>query len=317
MLTLLAALLSLSNVPTLTEGDRLRILEAQRLASLYRASVWPGWDRTGMPILLVTDSIEFLVSHPRPPAEFNPAGTDPQLGPIFTRKRVLPKGLQATWPNFAGSPTMIMGTAANTGVSSNGWAVTALHENFHEWQYGQPGYIEGVAALDLSGGDETGMWMLNFPFRYDSAEVRSKANALKKALLEFVNDSTDHSGRAAAACTAWKDLARIMTPAEERYLQFQFWQEGVARYAEIEVARAAAKDSSRRSVFASAADAEPYSVTHAQLERALRKELATDFGEMDRVNVYAMGAAIARILDKARPGWKEVYAKERFRFTPC
>lgn len=317
MLTLLVALVSLTDVPTLTEGDRLRIIEAQRLALLYRAPVWPGWERTGMPILLVTDTVEFLVSHPSPPAEFSASGTDPRLGAIFTRKRVLPRGLQATWPNFGGSPVMIMGTADQTGLSSNRWAVTALHEHFHEWQYGQPGYIEGVAALDLSGGDETGMWMLNFPFRYDSADVRAKGNALKAALLAFVNDSSATASRATAACTAWKEFDGVLTPAESRYIQFQFWQEGVARFVEVGIARAAAKDSTRQSVFTSTPGAESYMETWSRLERELRSQLATDFGEMGRVNVYAMGAAIARILDQSSPDWRARYEQERFKLTPC
>ncbi len=317
MLTLLLALVSLTDPPALAPGDRLHLLEAQRLASLYRASVWPGWEGTAMPILLVTDSIEFLVSHPNPPSEFTAAGTDPHLGAIFTRKRVLPTGLQATWPSFAGSPTMIMGTAGNTGLSPTQWAVTVLHENFHEWQYGQPGYIEGVAALDLSGGDESGMWMLNFPFRYDSAEVRSRANTLKAALLAFVNDSSRSPARVTEACSAWKNLASVLTPAESRYLQFQFWQEGVARYVEIEVAHAAANDRAATSLLDSATGGVRYDSTLARLEKSLRGELATDFGELDRVNVYAMGAAIARILDASGANWRERYAKDRFRLTPC
>ena len=49
--------------------------------------------------------------------------------------------------------------------------LTVLHEHFHQLQQSQPGYFQGVEALGLSGGDQTGMWMLNYPFPYKTPAV--------------------------------------------------------------------------------------------------------------------------------------------------
>jgi len=39
-----------------------------------------------------------------------------------------------------------------------------MHEHFHQLQNGQPRYFQAVQDLGLSHGDNTGMWMLNYPF---------------------------------------------------------------------------------------------------------------------------------------------------------
>ena len=44
--------------------DRVRLVEALRLADKLGDDVWPGWGRTAFPVLLVTDSVEFLIGHP-------------------------------------------------------------------------------------------------------------------------------------------------------------------------------------------------------------------------------------------------------------
>jgi hypothetical protein len=57
----------------LPHPDRLRLAEAMRLADVVCETLWPGWGRTALPVLLVTDSAEFLVGHPRPSGDLLPA----------------------------------------------------------------------------------------------------------------------------------------------------------------------------------------------------------------------------------------------------
>ena len=73
------------SAPRLSEPDRVRLAEAFRLAERVRAEVWPGWERTPMAVLLVADSTEYLVGHPRPTSEFAPLGRDSVLGPRGSR----------------------------------------------------------------------------------------------------------------------------------------------------------------------------------------------------------------------------------------
>lgn len=268
-----------------------------------------------MPLLLVTDAIEFLIDGLKPDTSFSPAtARQPSGDVVFVRSRRLNPGLLATFPWFAGGPTIVIGQAGRTGKTSGEWAITVMHEHFHQFQYGRPGYLEGVRALDLSGGDETGMWMLDFPFPYDSAPVASRADTLKEALLAFVNDPSPVASHTRAVCQAMNTLHGKLTPAEQRYLQFQLWQEGVPRYIELEVAdAAAASDVSPAPAFQALPDAAPYSTVAASLHRGLRNELSTPFSELDRVGFYAMGATLALLLDRVSPDWKRGYPDAGFR----
>ena len=148
-------LLAALAIPTLAEGqtaprlswpDRLRLAEAFRLAERVRSEVWPGWQRTAMAVLLVTDSTEFLVGHPRPTSEFAPLGQDSVLGhEVRARPRRFPPTLLATFPAVGGIATIVVGTAERTGKSSTAWVLTLLHEHFHQWQTSLPDYYHGPA----------------------------------------------------------------------------------------------------------------------------------------------------------------------------
>src|SRR5262245_10423239 len=57
--------------PSIPEPDRIRIAEAFRLARSLGDEIWPGWRDAPFAVLLVAGDQEFLVGHPRPPADFS------------------------------------------------------------------------------------------------------------------------------------------------------------------------------------------------------------------------------------------------------
>ena len=66
--------------------DFLRLAEAFRLARTVHASMWPGWEATPFPVLLVAPEREFLVGFPRTPPGFTDGGYSGILQtPIRTR----------------------------------------------------------------------------------------------------------------------------------------------------------------------------------------------------------------------------------------
>jgi hypothetical protein len=75
-------------------ADQVRIAEARRLARELADQVWPGLAGTPMPVLLVTDSAEFLIR--RSPDR-----------PDWSRPRTLPPTLVATFP-VDGAPTIVV-----------------------------------------------------------------------------------------------------------------------------------------------------------------------------------------------------------------
>jgi hypothetical protein len=290
----------------LPDADRARLVEAARFAGLVRSEVWPGWERTAMPVLLVTDSLEYLVGVAGPAAGFA-AGADTLMGSaVRTRLRQFPPTLLATFPAVGGTNTIVVGPPERTGKTPAAWIVTLLHEHFHQWQYTQPDYHTGVERLDLARGDSTAQWMLDYPFPYDDARVgaslRQLGRSLAAALVAPVARRANALEPAKAAITT---LRSALTPPDRRYLEFQLWQEGVARYIEYAVMDAAATlgDSSYSSMAASA-------------RRALVRELGTLDPKRDRrVTFYPIGAAIALVLEDTRPNWKRAYAEHPFMLT--
>jgi hypothetical protein len=299
--------------PQLPRLDRVRLAEAFRLADGVREEVWPGWGRTPFGVLLVTDSIEFLIGHSRPSADFARQGYDSLLKrEVWTRPRRFPPTLLATFPAVSGIPTIVVGSSERTGKSSTAWVLTLLHEHFHQWQYLQPGYHASVARLDLAHGDSTGQWMLDYAFPYDSAPVQQAVRRLASALGQAL-DAKPTAGALQAVVDARDTLRSRLSPADYRYFEFQLWQEGVARFIEYAVARAGAASGQSATAFRRLPDYEAYSGATEGARRSLRRELdQLALGRQRRVAFYPLGAAIALLLEQTRPGWKRTYAARPF-----
>lgn len=303
--TLAPPALARAQVERIPEADRARLAEAFRLAERVRPAVWPGWERTPMAVLLVLDSAEYLVGHPRPSAEFIALGRDSLLGrEVLRRPRQFPPTLLATFPAAGGVPTIVVGSADRTGRSSTEWVLTLLHEHFHQWQNSLPGYYDRAAALGLARGDTTGQWMLDYPFPYDSAPVERAARTLTTALA---------SGRPTAVARERERLRRLLSPDDYRYLEFQLWQEGVPRWIELASAEAAARAGKPLPEFRALPDYEPYELVgnglRARHERDIRE---LDLSVRRRVAFYPLGAAVALLLERHVPGWREAYERQPF-----
>lgn len=313
---------------SLPAADRVRLAEAFALAAAVGDRVWPAWSRAPFAVLLVTPEHEFLLRHPRPSTDFRRIGYDGLLGSeVHTRRRIFPTGLLATFPAVGGVPTIVIGQPASTGLTSTRWVLTVLHEHFHQLQYAQPGYHSGVAALDLARGDTTGMWMLNFAFPYDTVAVQLGFADFTRALAAALEPqapsaATDASGgrlpRARVVAAARRRLGAVLPAADDRYLAFQMWQEGGARYTELRVARLAAEAGYvPGGAFRALADYTAYAAAAAAIERGIRTELRTAaLGSARRVAFYPAGAATALVLDVAAPGWQASYFARPFALEP-
>jgi hypothetical protein len=295
--------------------DRVWLAEAMRLAEDLRDDVWPGWERTTLKVLLVTDSTEFLVGHPHPSADFAWRGYDTLLKhDVWTRPRQFSLALLATFPAVSGVPTIVIGSAEHTSKSSTAWVLTLLHEHFHQWQYSQPGYYAGVAQLDLAHDDTTGQWMLDYAFPYDSVPVQHAMRRLAAALAQALDAPPTAKAKALKAAVGARETLRgCLTAADYRYFEFQLWQEGVARFVEYAAARAAAESGGPSAAFRSLPDYEPYSRAAVAAHRSLRRELEQlALGRQGRVAFYSLGAAMALLLEETRPDWKRAYADRPF-----
>jgi hypothetical protein len=302
---------SSSSSAMMPADDRIRLAEAFRLAAAAGDEVWPAWTSAPFAVLLVTADREYLVRHSRPSADFRRVGYDSLLASdVYTRARVNSPNFLATFPAVGGISTIVVGQPAATHKSSTAWVLTILHEHFHQLQHSRPDYFPGVDALGLARGDQTGMWMLNYAFPYDSAKVQSGFASLMAA-LDGALDSTSATRGAAhwrAVTDARRRLHELLPADDDRYLAFQMWQEGVARYTELTMARWAAERYTPSDAFRALPDYTSYADAAHELERSLRGELRNDLLARDRrVVFYPTGAATALLLDGLAPGWRARY----------
>ena len=312
-----------TQLPPLPVDDRIRLAEARRLATAIQDSVWPGWHAAPFAVLLVTDSVEYLLWHPRPSTDFQSLGYDSLLATdVLARPRTYAPTFLATFPAVGGVVTIVVGEPGRTGKSSTTWVLTLLHEHFHQLQMSRPGYFAAVDSLKLSHGDQTGMWMLNYPFPYDSASIQRYFTALAQTFLRTaLADSGARGAPGADALRVYGAVRRALTvelaPADLRYLDFQLWQEGVARYTEYASARVAARSYTPSAAFA----ALPDFVSYGDAARALREQIVRELGTLDlgvkkRATFYPIGAARALLLDRTTPGWKTSYFASPFTLDP-
>jgi hypothetical protein len=304
---------SLQAQATLSTDDRTRIAEAFQLADAVGDKIWPEWTSAPFAILLVTPEREFLLRHPRPTSDFTSIGYDSLLKTdVLVRPRQFPPTLLATFPAVGGLPTIVVGQpAATERKNSTEWVVTLLHEHFHQLQTSRPGYFARVDSLGLARGDKTGMWMLNYAFPYDSARVRTRFATLTQRLdsaLAISADDQRAAARWAAVRIARSGLQSELTPDDDRYLAFQMWQEGVARYTELAVARFAATHYTPTTAFAALPDFVPYATVADRIDSGVRAGLrGSSLERGNRVAFYPAGAAFALMLDRMVPEWRTHY----------
>jgi hypothetical protein len=291
--------------PRLPKDDATRVKEFYRIASQVQDGLWPGWSQVPAPLMLVTADTEFLTHHPAPPAEMKKVADG-----WFARPRQFSTNLQATFPAFGPPSVIVIGEPANTeSKTSMAWVFTVMHEHFHQLQNAQPGYFDAVKALDLSQGDTTGMWMLNYPFPYEKAEVAEGFARLRDLVLRTLDekDETKFAALTREYVAARRQFLGSVSANDRRYFEFQLWQEGIARYTEVKSAEACAA-CHPTAEFAALSDYESFSSYAARPRAKTLKELKqADLAHWKRGVVYSFGAAEGFLLDRINPGWKQDY----------
>ena len=292
----------------LPQDDAVRIAEFYRLANQLQDEVWPGWSTVPAPLLLITKDAEFLTHHPGAPADFRRLSAD-----IYARPRQFSPHLLATFPAFGPPSVIVIGEPQNTEATrSTPWVITLLHEHFHQLQNSQPGYYDAVAKLNLSGGDNSGMWMLNYPFPYDKPEVVQEFANLRDLLLKVLRISEEKEFKRSAMeyVAERKRVFAQLSANDHKYLSFQLWQEGIARYTQVTAAEAAAAYQPTDQ-FKALPDYEAFSEYAARARNDTLSELRrADLATMKRTFVYSFGGAEGFLLDRLNPGWKQDYFRQ-------
>lgn len=298
----------------LPQPDAVRVKEFYRLAAQIDENVWPGWGKTPAPLLLVTPETEFLFHHPSPPGDFRKM----QDG-SFERPRTFNTGLLATFPAFGPPSVIVVGEPQNTNAkTSTPWLIVVMHEHFHQFQHGYIGYNEALTALGQSLGKVSSAWMLNYPFPYDRPEVAKGFEHLRDLLLKALTekDGSKATQLAKSYVTERKKAFAQLTPEDHKYIAFQLWQEGIARYTQIRVAEAAA-GYEPTAAFQALPDYQPFVTQAAKARTETLAELKrADMAKWKRVFVYSFGAAEGLLLDRFHPDWQAEYFKHLLTTDP-
>ncbi|RPI73826.1 MAG: hypothetical protein EHM47_05225, partial [Ignavibacteriales bacterium] len=315
-LIFLITFISYAQEPAIQEEDRVMISEAFRISGLYGNELWDGWDMAPFALILVYDDYEFLINHPSPSDDFKLIGFDSILNSqVYYRNRQFSTQFLATFPAVGGVQTIVVGTSENTGKSSAEWILTILHEHFHQFQYSQPDYYSSINALDLSGGDETGMWMLNYPFPYENQNVNAVYDSCKKILAcIFVNNKEPDMNLYLSYLKNRDQLKNILSEEDYKYISFQLWQEGIARYTEIKLLQMMLVDGYEFSDevkklrdYKSLKDHyEDYYTNEINLLNGL------SLRDSKRNCFYEFGAFEGLLVDLVNPGWRKEYLTRKF-----
>ncbi|HEX8653169.1 MAG TPA: hypothetical protein VF708_20290 [Pyrinomonadaceae bacterium] len=303
--------------PSVPEVDRIRLVEAFRLGESLGDRIWKDWNKAPFAVVLVTPEHEFLIRHPRPSKDFTLIGYDSLLkSDVYFRKRQFSTSFLATFPAVGGVSTIVIGQAENTYKKiSTPWVITVLHEHFHQLQESQPNFFAEVEALNLARGDKTGMWMLNYAFPYDSPEVKQQFAVLSRLLVEALATKNQpvFSVKLATYLKERQRLQKLLSPDDYKYLSFQLWKEGVARYTEIRIARLAAADYKPSKEFRALKDFTSFEVVANQIMSVTLEELSTfRIENQKRELFYPLGGGEGLLLDRVNPMWQSRYFIDKF-----
>ncbi len=305
VLMTLAFLFASQTLPALPAGIAPLIAEAQDIARHEGDHIWPGYAKPPYSVLLTDSELSFLFCPAGPAKGFDDLGKEPVTGcALKSRKRVFDPNLKATFPAVDGISTVVIGKPGATEGNDTAWISTLLHEHFHQFQTGQPHYYDQVAALDLTGGDTTGMWMLNYAFPYEQPAVSEAYLRMAQKLADALRARSDRAFHQKTSLyrQARKNAFASVDAAQGRYGEFQLWQEGVARYSEIAIAEASIER------FRRGQSSHDYSAMAINLRtRVLRNLDHFDMARDQRVSFYALGAGEALLLDRLSPKWREHY----------
>jgi len=300
----------------LQREDKVALTEAFRLGEALQDQIWEGWSKAPFALMLETKNHEFLFRHPHATQDFDTLAYDSDLqSKVLYRRRLFDSNLIATFPAVNGLSTIVVGQVEQTTASSpTAWIVTILHEHFHQLQQSQPDYYSAAEALGLSRGDVSGMWMLNYPFPYDSSDINEAGSALGRALTEALESPAAGLPRALKLYFSARERFKLLLPPDDyTYSSFQCWQEGVARYTELRIAERAAREFVPSGEFQALAPSRSFQDVADSLRAALLKGLATlQVAKSRRTTFYMLGAGEALLLDRVRPDWKRYYFQDKF-----
>jgi hypothetical protein len=284
--------------------DLARAAEIARVVNLHGNTVWSGWKAP--PLLIRKGEADYLIGHPKPPADFRRVAGVQVLGqPVYRREgHLIPVPAATAW-SVAGVwslalPTLEEFQQAIDQVLGVGvvklddpiYVAAAVHEAFHAFQMtvmnGQPPMFgfrgeEGKILAELSSQPNLKSQLVLEGQALRGALEATELQAVWKGVKKFLK---------------LRQLRRAQLPANvAAYEQALEWSEGLARYAEVSLMRLVAGQPSGDDRFI-------YPTNSWQTFLEQLGDVSKIPGTL-REAYYALGAAQGFLLDRIMKAWKQ------------
>lgn len=334
-----------SRVPgSLSHLEQARLAEAIQLREALGDQVWDGWGRQEIPIIVYNEDYAFLIGYSDPPAgwlkmpqriarggAWQVVPDDTFEGQIYYRQPLPdPKSNPENFTVLVGTrwvatlatreyaqidfyaglkeqvPLPIRGIVPYPLVwrllmgETEAYIGALEHEMFHAFQGTR-------APARLGEAEQAVQYEKEYPWN-DSALERNWKNEtalLVRAVRAPSNPEALDLARQFLEQRAARRVSSRLTVDMVDYERHREWLEGLAKYAELTIGKAASNSPSYTPVPAMSADSEFHAyrtgeqVWSQQLDEALRTE-----GRSGETRFYYSGMAQAALLDRLLPGWK-------------
>ena len=334
----------LKMVDRLPELEKNRLREAFQLRRELGERVWPGWGKADIPILVYNSDYAFLVGYPDPPPGWlkvpsaTPRGgpweqtpDDTFQGQVYYRQRLTEPGItpEAFTVRVGDRWVASLGTREYAQISliqgfretlpgllkpifpyrllwkllmgdTETYIGALLHEAFHAYQ--------GMAAPERLAQAENSMrYDSQYPWDNAVAEQawQTELNKLFEATQAQGKDPTIERARQFLALRDARRAQAGLTTELIDLERMREWEEGLAKYAELEIQRQAALSANYRPLPALAQDPDfkhyknRLSFWNNQLNEVKRMG-----NRSEDTRFYYSGFAQAVLLDRLMPGWK-------------
>lgn len=309
--------------------DKARLVESLHFKQTLGESVWPGWGQTDIPVLLWNHESSFLTGFDAAPPGWEIVPDDDLDGvPYYRQPTHHPQNFAVRVGNrwVASMATKWETDAFMRGVfrdflppglaqifpyrilimPSEVQMTGVLHETFHVYQtLVAPDRLEAAEAAHRLGD------------RYWEADAAMRADWQQEIALlrEAVQTDSDAEARELArqflAQRQQRRDAHALTPDLVEYERWLEWEEGLAKYVELESWRQAslAPDYEPLAGMVADADFKGYATFRQRFSQEISQmqRQATQEGEP---RFYYTGLAQAMLLDRLAPGWKaQIFAE--------
>lgn len=327
-------------VDHLSDLEKARLSEALNLRTALGDATWPGWSEAGIPIIVYNEGYAFLIGYPDPPDGWKKVPTleqrggpweqvpgdsfdgrpyyrtpitDPQKTPqsfivlvgdqyvasLQTREYSQVNFYQqfrSELPPFLSSIVPVRLVWALLMGKTDTYIGGLEHESFHVY--------EAMLSPDrLDASEEMYTVMENYPFDSTRSAWKQEMDVLVKAARAATTSQATDLARQFLQLRAARRVG--LSTDQVKLEQLREWEEGLAKYAELDISRRAATDPAY--IPTSGISSDKNFKDYRDLPKFWENQLgqaANVTGLSGDTRFYYSGNALAILLDRLMPGWK-------------